>query len=567
MKNILYIKLLVVGLLCSMISCSDDTVDPGTGPVSGIAPEAVSVLNSPSNDSLFVLDREKENIVFRWDKVKDNGGGVVSYEVVFDKQGGDFSNPLATISADSKGFSNAATLTQDQLNNVAELAGVAVDATGSLIWTVRTSNGTKYTLGTVSNTTKVTRMQPLEIALISPDDDAVLALSSAGANVIFSWTAIPVNTGETISYSLLLDEKGNDFSNPLVVIESEANGTATQTNITQLKMDDYVGYASLQAGEAGDFIWTVRWIIKRTDGTSEEKVSTNVRDLNITRIPDGERYPTQLFAYGSATEVGGAGVEKLNFMNAFSITGVENVVHDPANRPDGNKTMMLNKEIYVFEIYTKLVAGELFLTDENNASYVLDFAQNKILLQQGATTVTSAEEGIYRIKLDFQAKTLEMVEIYSINFHSMNNNNQAPAYPQELTYQGKGTWKIVGAEIPLRSNMTARYKFWVESSDVNKVRCFSSIMDNPHEKSAVNYETKFQYLVEIGKDDYMDPSSPIYSSKGDNWDIYLYSFRPCDAKGDFTNSQRYGDVVVYMDGTHTPTGQPTHTILNSRDVK
>lgn len=67
-------------------------------------------------------------------------GGIVLYEVLFDKQGGDFTNPLAVMKSD-QGALPTLTLTQAAINTMARNAGIKPEATGTLLWTVRASKG------------------------------------------------------------------------------------------------------------------------------------------------------------------------------------------------------------------------------------------------------------------------------------------------------------------------------------------------------------------------------------------------------------------------------------------
>lgn len=67
-------------------------------------------------------------------------GGIVLYEVLFDKAGGDFSEPLTVLPSDL-GAGQTLTLSHANLNTIARKAGVAPNQTGSFIWTVRGSKG------------------------------------------------------------------------------------------------------------------------------------------------------------------------------------------------------------------------------------------------------------------------------------------------------------------------------------------------------------------------------------------------------------------------------------------
>lgn len=95
-------------------------------------------LNGPSN---LILDVTSPTpVVLSWNGGGAEDGGIVLYEVLFDKQGGDFSNPLAVMKSDL-GAKPQLSLTHAALNTMARNAGIKPEASGSLQWTVRASKG------------------------------------------------------------------------------------------------------------------------------------------------------------------------------------------------------------------------------------------------------------------------------------------------------------------------------------------------------------------------------------------------------------------------------------------
>ena len=90
-------------------------------------------LSSPSSVTLDVTS--SSTVQLAW-----TDGGIVLYEVLFDKAGGNFSEPLTVMPSDL-GAGQTLTLTHAALNTIARKAGVAPNQTGSFIWTVRGSKG------------------------------------------------------------------------------------------------------------------------------------------------------------------------------------------------------------------------------------------------------------------------------------------------------------------------------------------------------------------------------------------------------------------------------------------
>ncbi len=100
-----------------------------TVPTALVSPEAV------------VLDvTSSVPVVLSWEGGSAADGGVVLYEVLFDKESGDFSNPLAAMKSDL-GASPKLTITHAGLNGIARSAGITPNETGNIKWTVTASKG------------------------------------------------------------------------------------------------------------------------------------------------------------------------------------------------------------------------------------------------------------------------------------------------------------------------------------------------------------------------------------------------------------------------------------------
>lgn len=110
-----------------------------------------SELSSPSAVTLDVTSNVP--VQLSWSGGDAADGGVVLYEVLFDKAGGDFSNPLARMKSNLGALPNLS-VTQAVLNTIARNAGIMPEETGTIIWTVIASKG-----GVVKTTDKVASIQ------------------------------------------------------------------------------------------------------------------------------------------------------------------------------------------------------------------------------------------------------------------------------------------------------------------------------------------------------------------------------------------------------------------------
>lgn len=131
-----YIYLAVIGLLA--YACTND------GVVRDLGVSAVGKLYEPANDKTVKLESSASAaLYFEWQPAVAEDGGNALYEIAFDKEDGDFSNPLLFVASDNNGGATHASVTHKQMNRIAALAGIASAEQGTLKWTVFSSKGYK----------------------------------------------------------------------------------------------------------------------------------------------------------------------------------------------------------------------------------------------------------------------------------------------------------------------------------------------------------------------------------------------------------------------------------------
>ena len=116
--------------------------------------------------------------------------------------------------------------------------------------------------------------------LTSPEDAFALDLTGdASTEVTISWEE--PSAPDTVTYTWHADSVGGDFSDPLVSIPSDNEGSATTLTLTYQAIDDVVAGLGVEEGENIDLIWTV---------TAEAGITTRFAessfDLNIARNLD-----------------------------------------------------------------------------------------------------------------------------------------------------------------------------------------------------------------------------------------------------------------------------------------
>lgn len=151
----------------------------------------VETLYAPENNR-FINLLGQGSVTFQWQAAKAEDNGVVLYDVVFDVENGDFSNPIYVIASDGKGMQNQLTLTFTQLNQIATLAGIESDSSAPLQWTVWSSKGLNIKKSDVVNTIELQR----PAGFSTPDQLFITgSATEAGTDVA---SAMPlIKTGDT----------------------------------------------------------------------------------------------------------------------------------------------------------------------------------------------------------------------------------------------------------------------------------------------------------------------------------------------------------------------------------
>ena len=154
-------------------------------------------LNSP--ESVVIDVSSTQNIDLTW-----TGGGAesgfVTYEVLFDKPGGDFTNPIYRTFS-NLGVEPKLTLTHSLLNTIARKAGVATSATGNVIWTVTASKGGEVQPTNLTKTIAVTRGSGIDytgntlylFGTASENGTGGQPMRNAADGVFIIYTKAPVN--------------------------------------------------------------------------------------------------------------------------------------------------------------------------------------------------------------------------------------------------------------------------------------------------------------------------------------------------------------------------------------
>lgn len=103
----------------------------------------VQALFAPADNFYVKLNpAANQTETFEWEQARAEDGALVLYEVAFDEEGGDFSEPFYTVVSNNRGVENKLTLSHGQLNQIATLGGSDFFERKKFKWTVLASKGT-----------------------------------------------------------------------------------------------------------------------------------------------------------------------------------------------------------------------------------------------------------------------------------------------------------------------------------------------------------------------------------------------------------------------------------------
>lgn len=248
--NKICINLSIIATLLSMIfvSCNDSMGDPDT------RLSEVKTLIEPADGKSIVLEPSASaSVYFEWDYVKAEESGTAIYQIAFDKQDGDFSNPIYVMYADNNGYYNHITITHKLLNKIAGMAGIMPSETGTLKWTVFSIKGTKMMKADQSNTLTVTRLAgfadlPIDVYITGEASEGGTDLSKAQKMKV-------VSNGTFEIYTKVLANKPFYFTDGITgtprqfytsngLVKENGTTTVTKDGVYRITLDFNTGAAT-----------------------------------------------------------------------------------------------------------------------------------------------------------------------------------------------------------------------------------------------------------------------------------------------------------------------------------
>jgi hypothetical protein len=175
--NLLLKQFLLSGvLLITLFGCTKDKSLDHTR-----VTEVTNLFTPDDNRFVKLQPTTSASVVFEWEQARAEDGGLVMYEIAFDKMDGDFSHPVYKMLSDNGGIFNKATISHKSLNNIANLAGIPSLETGKLKWSIISSKGINAVQSSMNRIIEVER--PAGFAIIPADVYITGAASEAGNDV------------------------------------------------------------------------------------------------------------------------------------------------------------------------------------------------------------------------------------------------------------------------------------------------------------------------------------------------------------------------------------------------
>lgn len=283
------------------------------------------------------------------------------------------------------------------------------------------------------NEFKEVKVTPVN-AFYSPTDvKNVILQSSATTSLYFEWEKATAEDNGLVYYDVLFDKEDGDFSNPIFVVTADNKGISPGASITHKVLNKIAGLAGIASAEEG----VIKWTVMSSRGLTQTIASALSRKLNVTRIA-GIDTPDALFLTGEASE-NGADLSKAL----------------PARLLKGTSE---------YEIFTKLEAGKeyYFVDSKTKVSRTFTIKDGKLKEEEGGATV--AEDGIYRISMDFASASVSIKQINKINWKMCTAGQVV-----ELIYKGNGSWRTDNIVPDFTTRWSDdRYFFWATIDGVEQ---------------------------------------------------------------------------------------------------
>jgi len=249
-------KLLIFVFAVFLLSCEQEEFT-GTGleslreftlvPISGSKIELNSVA-------------PEEEIEITWNEARSGLGSEVTYTWMLDAASGDFSSPIVSVSSDADGTAEMITFTNEELDEILEDEGLSTGEEFSAKWTVSATNG-EVTQVAEAATLTIKRFEnaiaPFNLVAPANEASVELDIDNPDTQIVIDWDSTFTGFGDDVTYVWVADETGEDFSDPVLTVDSDNSGVDHQLTFTHQQLDTELENLGLEQGASITLDWKV----------------------------------------------------------------------------------------------------------------------------------------------------------------------------------------------------------------------------------------------------------------------------------------------------------------------
>ena len=302
--------------------------------------------------------------------------------------------------------------------------------------------------------------------LYFPKDQYAIDITT-GLSVIFEWEN--ATTGNVV-YQVLFDSEEGDFSNPVYVATSDANGFEPSLEIETGTLSTIATLCGGLPGQTLDIKWTVRSI----QGTEQAADGQNARTLIVSLPNTVSPLPVTLAIGGTASEGETAGK-----FNAALPVGTTKGKH------------IADRESGAMECFTKLTTEGTFTVKDNfDRYYALEEGGTLRCTYDDVTENSVETAGVYWVYLNFNTMKWSMKRIETVEF--WNHPWFGGASQEEMDYVGNGVWEIVDYDwVVTNGSATDTRYYFLATYDDGSVERWSFWDDDCRNNATPEADPKF----------------------------------------------------------------------------
>lgn len=329
--------------------------------------------------------------------------------------------------------------------------------------------------------------------LYLPVNDAYYDLS-AGKAVSFEWGPAMAEDNGYVSYEVLFDRPGGDFSSPVGRVAGQINGSRNYVTVPAKTLSKIARQSGIGIYAEGTLQWTVR-ASKGVGGV----VYPGARKVMVRTMNSMDPLPVTVGVSGTAVE---------DSYNMAPSRGI-----DKSGAPEG-----------VYELFGRIAGGSAFQIKDNLDRYYVLNADGTMRAASTATdTQISGGNDIRWIQLDFSSMTWWVKSVAKVEYYAAAWTGTMITDRRQMTYDGKGVWKLLDYPntVSLNEAGDTRHRFDMTLADQSIVYLGTEAPLGTD--YTTDYMRVFLYTDEtIGSKDWDKTYNYLPADAGRKLDIFLY---------------------------------------------